>query len=499
MTTTINKRAIPPPREAPNRQAIEALATATNELSGAIGDAMQRAVRVCELVDAGILALMPNGQLGRNESVDDLGIIDIDDVTGLTAALAGKVSKAGDTMTGQLFQNTTYSLYGYGGNSGSEQGFIGGWDNAGIWRQWVAGGDHSVFVEALLSYSGGLKVDHSANGRIFDLNASGNLRVHTVSVGGDTDILLYEGSANQLNIRTGPAGAYKYSGFQADGSFSAQGLLWANIGSGEAVRVGDDASLWDVNVQHILGVKSQSDAARGGIKFGDGPVLERGSTTRLSLSGGLDATDTIQSKGGNAMLAFDDRALAATWGWYASGGVARLWHSSGVDQIWVSNRDLFVGAAIYPGGPGTCYFYRSSSDRLGVSQNLSVLGWLDAGNMTAAGYQVWSNGYHAPRIQGYCAYPSGSDWNNALENGWWMGADLANAPATGWMKGMVTAHNAAWIEQEVHAFTDNTTSPRRWRRQRLNGTWTAWQRIPSVFVQSTDPGAVAQDGDLWFW
>lgn len=39
-------------------------------------------------------------------------------------------------------------------------------------------------------------------------------------VGADSDIYLYEGTANQFNIRVGPSTAYKYFGFNVDGSLS---------------------------------------------------------------------------------------------------------------------------------------------------------------------------------------------------------------------------------------------------------------------------------------
>ena len=143
------------------------------------------------------------------------------------------VNKAGDTMTGQLHQNTTYSLYGYGGNGGSEQGFFGGWDNTGLWRQWSSATDHSTFVEVQLSYATGLNIQHNGT-YIFDLNPvyGGNLRVPTVSIGGDTDILLYEGAANQLNIRVGSSANYRYWGFSADGSFGSSGISIKSGGSG---------------------------------------------------------------------------------------------------------------------------------------------------------------------------------------------------------------------------------------------------------------------------
>lgn len=65
MTTTIVKRPIPAARDPANRVTIESMRVAVSELSGTIGSQMQRAVRVCELVDAGILEFKADGTVGR--------------------------------------------------------------------------------------------------------------------------------------------------------------------------------------------------------------------------------------------------------------------------------------------------------------------------------------------------------------------------------------------------------------------------------------------------
>lgn len=72
-----------------------------------------------------------------------------------------------------------------------------------------------------------------------------------------------------------------------------------------------------------------------------------------------------------------------------------------------------------------------------------------------------------------------SDWNGALDNGWYMGVDAANAPASGWIIGTVAAHGAAgWRTQEVHAFTaDGVADTKTWRREQDNGAWGAWYRV----------------------
>ena len=359
------------------------------------------------------------------------------------------VNKAGDTMTGQLHQNTTYSLYGYGGNAGSEQGFFGGWGNVGLWRQWPSAADHSTFIEAELSYATGLKVQHNGT-YIFDLSASGNLRVPQVSVGSDTDILLYEGATNQLNVRVGPASDYKYFGFNTDGSFYAN-MLRAGANGAECVRVGDDASLWDVNAQHILGVKSQSDPNRGGIKFGDGPVIQRQSTTMLDLDGGL------QSSGGEAYLGFQDRGGTAYWGWYSQGGVARLYHNGGSgDQLWTSNKDLYVGRNIETGAAGA------------------------GGNLTVRG-QTYARGWL--RTQN-----SGEGWYHEVHGGGWF---MDNNT---WIK----AYNGKGVLSHG-TIQGNRVKATLGGLHALSANSQAWIRVPRTFVQSSDPGAFASDGDLWFW
>ena len=197
MSTKITKRAIPHPTEAPNRKSVESLQVAVNELTGAVGENMQRAVRVCELVDAGILALQPNGQLGRNESIDQLGAIDMSDVTGLTAALNARVLKAGDTMTGPIQQangNTFLQtvagakvLSGPSGNTTVIQAAIPG--AAGLVARNSAGAD--VFGAGGAAVTSYLPHDMRAGGRVFN---AGQLKVYDSN--NDTPVELGLGYTN---------------------------------------------------------------------------------------------------------------------------------------------------------------------------------------------------------------------------------------------------------------------------------------------------------------
>lgn len=71
-----------------------------------------------------------------------------------------------------------------------------------------------------------------------------------------------------------------------------------------------------------------------------------------------------------------------------------------------------------------------------------------------------------------------TDWNDAIENGWYQGDSAANGPNVAWYMGTVLAHNTAWITQTVHQFTDDgSTGTISYRREKNNGTWGSWYRI----------------------
>lgn len=72
-----------------------------------------------------------------------------------------------------------------------------------------------------------------------------------------------------------------------------------------------------------------------------------------------------------------------------------------------------------------------------------------------------------------------TDWNDALENGWFMGVGAANAPtASVWYMGEVVAHLPAYVTQTVHLFTSSIASDTMtYRRHRQNNVWTSWYRL----------------------
>lgn len=108
--------------------------------------------------------------------------------------------------------------------------------------------------------------------------------------------------------------------------------------------------------------------------------------------------------------------------------------------------------------------------------------------------KVWHSGnFNADALGWNGLQPSNNDWNNAMNTGWFMASDAANAPTGGWFMGMVHVHNNDWVQQEVWSFTEFPT--RRYRRSKLGGGWTGWVRDADVIVSSADPGG--PDGNIW--
>ncbi|MER9625052.1 MULTISPECIES: pyocin knob domain-containing protein [unclassified Mesorhizobium] len=75
-----------------------------------------------------------------------------------------------------------------------------------------------------------------------------------------------------------------------------------------------------------------------------------------------------------------------------------------------------------------------------------------------------------------------TDWNNALENGWYMNASGANGPTVDWYLGTVESHSTTagslYRTQTVHNFTvANSGNTLAWRRHQQAGVWGAWYKL----------------------
>lgn len=97
------------------------------------------------------------------------------------------------------------------------------------------------------------------------------------------------------------------------------------------------------------------------------------------------------------------------------------------------------------------------------------------------------NGRLAKQITGYrTAY---TDWNDVKASGWYGGDSWANAPQTGWIQGVVVAHDDTYVHQEVWNFT--SAYPVKWHRQCTSGTWNGWRRIGDWSTISGKPSTFA--------
>ena len=88
-----------------------------------------------------------------------------------------------------------------------------------------------------------------------------------------------------------------------------------------------------------------------------------------------------------------------------------------------------------------------------------------------------------------------TDFNSAtaIEDGWYMGSNVANAPSTAWYLVFTLKHNTIYTIQTAYAFTSNPVLV--YQRQQVNGVWQAWQRIygTAAEIDSRISSALAAD------
>jgi hypothetical protein len=74
--------------------------------------------------------------------------------------------------------------------------------------------------------------------------------------------------------------------------------------------------------------------------------------------------------------------------------------------------------------------------------------------------------------------PGGTDCNDLLENGYWIGGDFINAPDSGAFSIRVEYYNAAYLTQFARAVGgDGPTDSLYYKRELNGGIWSAWYRV----------------------
>lgn len=223
MTTKVEKRAIAPP-SGDMRTTVQGLFVQVNELSGAIGSNQQRSVRVCELLDAGIITLDVDGALVKPAAP-----------AGATSGLY--VAKAGDTMTG-ILTNTAqdylvssrsgyvFSHFNFG------NGQFGVYDQTAAAAAWkynnAAGGVHdlrgAVYVTGNLGVGGYIQAGNGASG-------------WKVAIGDDV-VLADIGVAYAMSIQSQSNSAFGRLWLGMRQTFDNDGDGWLRINQGNSYANG---------------------------------------------------------------------------------------------------------------------------------------------------------------------------------------------------------------------------------------------------------------------
>lgn len=391
----------------------------------------------------------------------------------------GAVAKTGDIMTGVL---RTTQLQALGGTVGTQSIAVSyGWGN-NITR-WA----HVMEADGALS--------------LFSYNAAGGAPAlvstyRSTVAGGQNQIIfsgqLYAGAlrangwsgvANDGVVYFGAGDSYIYktgSNFVFD---NKEGGYAATLNSGGTVYTTGNLQPLDLRTG---GTVNAPVDIRGSVYFGGTTantankvrILNNGTTvfldavtndaanfaplevraTNVAFRNPITADNTIGTYGANAGFNFVDRTNnSAQWTWYAANGVARLFGSGVGDRFTVNAAgEVLTASYIQAGGLG------SSIGKIGLYiAEAGRTGFLSFFRSTGqrAGYIGYA-GAGASRI------------NLAVEDGiigWEVQGDMVH------------------VGQVYHHAT-------------VNMLWAnagGYSRVPRIFVGGGDPGAAAQDGDIW--
>lgn len=348
----------------------------------------------------------------------------------------------------------------------------------------------------------------------------------SVSIGADADIFLYEDSAGTLGIRTGSAADYRFYTFGADGNLRVpNGRVY--ISGNEAWHAGnfDPATKLGVSATAAAATKLATARTINGVAFDgtqnisitaptvlpDNPIFI--GTTYFDVDNGSTGKFRVMAADSSALNGVfvdstnhDASALAPMHirgsAVLINGGTA--WHGNNFNPGTKADlfQPTFTGLPVFAGGGlkvhgwggvatnGVLYFSEGDSYIYKNGGNYSFKNV--EGGYTAilnAGGNIWTTGNFDPATKlgargnlGTMAETIG-DWNNAVNNGWYMAPGALNAPGGlgDWMIGTVTQHNGDWIQQEVYRFTEGgTNNGAKWYRWKKGGTWSAWTQ--DVFV-----------------
>lgn len=416
MATKIQKRAVPPVMGTNFKPTLDGLFVSVNELSGAIGDNAQRAVRICELLDAGIISLDVDGALVKPGTG-----------TGTTPSPGLYVEKAGDVMTGPITQA-----------------------NGATFLQTAAG------AKILSGPAGNTLIIQAA------IPAAGMLALRD--------------SVGAVQYDFGPSSAAFAFPLGVAGTISASGVITGNVGfsgNGSGGILGDTGGVFF----HPNGVGSVTARAyfntAGTLLMGNGKDTIQSADTYLRLNNSGHYASGVYTPG-TLLLGAGLTGTTVNMSSTITAGAA-IQSTSGVIRSQGFGGDATSGV-LYMGDAATdAYVYRP-----GGTQQINLKYGTGTGILNSAGTIFTTGNFnpatkldYRASLDVYAATPASTDWNNANVNGWWMASAAANAPHAGWNIGNITVHNNDWIQQEVWDFTLNAGSTKYLRRKQA-GAWGAW-------------------------
>jgi hypothetical protein len=245
----------------------------------------------------------------------------------------------------------------------------------------------------------------------------------------------------------------------------------------------------------VMGVNGVTDKAAGIDLTPTAITLSIGAPTGTSLPTRLRVTETDAQFNGNSLwhagtfnpaskldLSLYDSAAATpntVAGRNGSGDIhARLLRQTFADQATMS------GGLVFRVNNSTDNYLRV------CNAPTAVLGWLGLG--TESNRITASNGTDGLRMGAYTSANFGAIWHSALTPA----ADNYTLAARN--DGTQTYLNALTnLNFQINNVPQVQVTSGEITRKNANST--TLTRIPRIFVQSTDPGAAAADGDLWFW
>lgn len=190
----------------------------------------------------------------------------------------------------------------------------------------------------------------------------------------------------------------------------------------------------------------------------------------------------VEIQGTGAAYFFNDRGGARQWAWYSTGNVAYLWNDNVANVMGISQDGKFaIGGSTTDGTARMMVhsgLFGQQSAHIALAQSSVTL--YRIGIDADRTFRLWrynDNGTY--RSNPFSILPNGLVYVQS-DYGY-----VQIGPNNGTYCHFITDRSTFYFNREIHVGGEIKF---------YNGP-----RVPKIFVQSTDPGTAAVDGDLWIW